>query len=587
MNSQCLIGALLSLALLATPPLSLAQDQAQDQEDTGQAPESQEPQNDTAFKEDVHVSLLQLPILALDKKGAPVTDLRPDEIQVKLSGKPIELAFLEPFIKTAKKSDPLPDVRLSVDLPGGPESVITSTGEEVRHIIVFIDVENDQPLGKKRAIRDLVGFAFEDLDSSYRTAILSFNGEVHVEQSFTDDRRLISDAVQHAFDRPPRPQLDLKLRIQRLLEAIDECVYDRGDFISSGSQSCLQFVALEYADEVRPRARDYLHALEGVISFAAGLGGRKTVLAITHGVAIEPVTEVMEALVAVLGNTMELSELRLSLMAGEGARIEMDDVIDLAIRREVTLHILDRTIAPAGTSTARSGILYTPGSQPIEAAFRAAQIDSQEIAGTTGGIFLASEDLRSAVKKAIDTERGAYTVGCYLNSYLPRKIFSKFSVKSKRPGVRITHRRGTYAIDQRPGAQDLLRGNITLGRPAKIPRPSSETRVKVPFRIAANAKDLGYERKKDLAVGNFTIHVQLETADGRIAADSYHLVQHAYPWSLWLEEDVEPLTVDGWVELPLGNYRLVATFNNPRKSINADLSHDVNIAESRNPAGSP
>ena len=33
----------------------------------------------------------------------------------------------------------------------------------------------------------------------------------------------------------------------------------------------------------------------------------------------------------------------------------------------------------------------------------------------------------------------------------------------------------------------------------------------------------------------------IETADGRTVADSYHLVEHAYPWSLWIQENVEPL----------------------------------------------
>ena len=79
----------------------------------------------------------------------------------------------------------------------------------------------------------------------------------------------------------------------------------------------------------------------------------------------------------------------------------------------------------------------------------------------------------------------------------------------------------------------------------------------------------------------------VEMQDGRVAADSYHLVEHAYPWSLWIQGDVEPVAINGWVELPLGVFRLVATFNNPRKSINADLTRDLNVAVSRAATGSP
>ena len=70
-----------------------------------------------------------------------------------------------------------------------------------------------------------------------------------------------------------------------------------------GDEECLRGLMLEYADEVRPQAEDYLEALEGLIRYAGGVLGRVTVLGLSHGVAVDPSAELMAAMQAVYGNT--------------------------------------------------------------------------------------------------------------------------------------------------------------------------------------------------------------------------------------------------------------------------------------------
>ena len=65
-------------------------------------------------------------------------------------------------------------------------------------------------------------------------------------------------------------------------------------------------------------------------------------------------------------------------------------------------------------------------------------------------------------------------------------------------------------------------------------------------------------------MANFTFHLLVEDEQGRAVADSYHFVNHSYPWSVWQSEEAEPILIGGWVELPAGRYRLVAKFANPR-----------------------
>ncbi len=527
--------------------------------------------------EQVNVNLLQIPIIAVDGKGNPITDLKADELDVKIAGQKVEVGFLEPFHKPSKDYGELPQVKLSLNLPGGSEAV-TASKEEISNIIFFIDVENDQPLGKAQAAAQLIRYVMEDMDEGSSVAVLSYNGHINIETNFTTDRRRISDAIRAGFDQVPRPNIDLSLRIRQLLDKVEDCVTQRRDFISQGSDTCLVAVGIEYADEVRPRAVDFLEALDGVIAFASGLEGRKSVFAITHGVAIEPTTEVLEVMEAVFGDTADLSDMYLELMTGEGARREMDRMMSKAIREEVTLHYIDRTTIPSDINSARSQHVFKPGARPIEAAFLQARQDGGEIARTTGGMAIANIDLREAMNEAINAEQGGYYVGCYLDLYLPRDTRSKVSVDTSRKGVRIRHSQGTYAEDMRPGAASVIRAKIGYATPQKVPGTREGTRVKVPFQISADPRDLGYKRQEDAAVASYTVHIQVFTDDGRVAADSYHLVTHGYPWENWQQEDIEPVLIDGWVEVPEGNFRLSATFSNPVMDIKASVDRDLNIA---------
>ncbi|RMH23521.1 MAG: VWA domain-containing protein [Acidobacteria bacterium] len=544
------------------------------------APAQEEPQPEPSaqFGEEIDVRLVQIPILAHDRKGRPITDLRPEDVEVKHDGRPMRIAFLEPFHKP-RPERPLPEVRLKLELPGGADDAAASGSVEPQHVIFYIDVENDQPLGKSLAIQQLIRFVDEGLDPSYRAAVVSFNGEIHLDQPFTSDRRAITRAIRDAFDQPRRPQIDLQLRIRQLIDRFEDCIEEEagGVFIKTPDEDCVEAVAREYADEVRPRARDFLIGLEGLIRFAGGLDGRKSVVAVTHGTAVNPAPEIVEAMRAVFGNALELGQVQLEIMSGEGERLRMDEVLDLAIRNQVTLHFVDRTQAPTGDHGARLAHAYQPGAQPMHAAWTAPQQDLREIARTTGGSFVVSQDLFDGVKRAMDLERGGYYLGYYTDVILTRDQLSKVVVRSARKGVRITHQRGSYA---RPKELQLalanFRGRIDLGRPQRLSDRRDEA-LHVPFRIVANPRDLGYAPGREVVAADLTLHVRVEQGAQRLA-DVYHFVNHAYPRAVWEAEEEEPLVIDGWVELPLGEYRLVAVFKNARSGDGGQLEREVVIA---------
>ena len=531
---------------------------------------AQEEPQDSGVTERVEVRLVQMSILARDRKGRPVTDLTEDEIVVKERGQRRKLAFLEPLRKP-KYDEPPPNVRLHVAAPGGWEGEPLAAEVEPSYLILFIDVEHDQRLKKPDAIRDAIRFLNEDLDPNYRVAVFSYDGEINQETGFTTDRVALGDAVRLAYDRPPRPSLDLFGRMRGLISRLDDCVIDSGAFIKYGDEQCIETVVLEYADERRPSAEDYVDALDGLVRYAAGLRGRKTILALSHGIAENPADEAIQAARAVFGVSEVLARVQLAVGFAEGVELKMDRLTDMAIRHRVTLHFVDRNLPPSADFSARLGLDFQPGARPLQAAFEAPQWDLEELATHTGGIFVGSPgELHAGLKKAMDVEQGGYFLGYYVDAYRSREELAKVKVNCTRGGVKISHRRGYY--DQ--GGSGTIVGRIDLGKRRQVTAEGRQGQF-VPFRVQADPYVLGYEVSQHVAEAHFTLHFLVRGEDGRLLADSFHFISHGYPREIWEANEAEPVTLQGWVEAPVGRYTLVAYLHNSRTGRDGELTREL------------
>ena len=135
----------------------------------------------------------------------------------------------------------------------------------------------------------------------------------------------------------------------------------------------------------------------------------------------------------------------------------------------------------------------------------------------------------------------------------------KVTIGTSRKATRIFHRRGYYEIEARAST---LTGGIALGQPVSLEEDDREGFF-YPFRLTVSPLELGYVVEDEVAGATLTLHFQVAWWNGRVLTDSYHFLNHGYPRDLWEAEEVEPITINGWVELPPGKYRLVATIKNP------------------------
>jgi hypothetical protein len=333
---------------------------------------------------------------------------------------------------------------------------------------------------------------------------------------------------------------------------LESCGSEGGSRTPVGLEGCLRQVALEYSDEVRAEAEDYLDALDALIRLAGGLQSRATVIALSHGVVMNTADVVVEAARAVYGNTEELAGLRLEIGTGEGTRVERNRLLERALREGVTLHFIDRHPPLASDHSARLGTPYESGARPMEVAHTAPQHDLQKMAGQTGGVFLADDDLFAALTRIRELERGGYLLGYYLDEQDSLDRMGKARVKTVRKGVRISHRRG-YLNERDTGS--TARGSLVLGVPLSLEEDGKEGQF-VPFTIVADPESLGYRVAEGSASASLTLSTRVELLDGRSLAETYHVFSHSYPGKEWKMIQVEPLQIHGWTELAPGDYRV-------------------------------
>jgi VWFA-related protein len=540
------------------------------------ARQTETPVAESGVEETVRVVLVQLPLIATDRKGNPITDLRAEEIIVKQGRRRLTVEYLEPIRREVEGTGPLPAVRLSVDAPGGWGKPLRSTDGEPDYVAFFVDVENDDDLRRQEAVDKSLAFVREDLHPATRAAVFSFDGQLHLDLPFTDDREAIAGGLLQAWGRNPiRAKMNLESRVRGLVNGFEDCLLPGGDSFSRRTDpQCTRDVAREYAAEERPRAEAFLDSLKEMLDFLGGISGRKTVVAVSHGVAADPVPVIAEALRGIVGNSSQIGNLQLYMGFGETPARKLQDVQRLAVQNKVTLHFLDRSAAPTSDFGAKSGRILFPGTAPAKAAFTAPQADLQELAATSGGIFLAMTDVTSGLRRIERGRSGSYELGYRLDAPLSDRQLGHVKVSTTRRGVRLNHRRGFKAPSRTQPADGRIVIEPVTERPAAgaVGKPHR-------FTLEFAPRQIGYREGETDASATFTLFVEVADGQGRERVGSCHLIQHSYPIELWKADDVAPVTIRGWVELPSGEFILRAKLRNTLTGWDGEIVETIVVTE--------
>ncbi len=533
------------------------------------------PPKPSGIEERVDVHLVQVPVIATDRQGRPVRDLKREEIEVALRGRVAKVRFLEPVGAPASPDRPAGDIRLHLDAPGGWSEPARSGSTEPRYLVFLVDNENDAPARRQEAIQATAAFVRTRLSSATRASVFSYSGTLTLELPFTDDRNALESAILTASSRSGRQRMDPRTRMRSLLRSMEACVDSGDQFGKTADPQCLRDTANAYSGEVNPRAEDWIRALNDLVRYLGGLEGRKSVIALSHGLPIDANPVLLGAARAVFGNTDSLAAFQGYVGFGSSPRQEMDRLLDSLVKNRVSLTFVDRIAQPTDDFQASRGEMLAVGASPMRVEYDAAVADMQQIATTSGGIRVASTNVGQGLERAVDVLDASYDLGIELDAYTDSSRLAKLDLSCTRRGVKLVYSRGVYA--PRPHEEPVMRGRFVLGKttPAAAgPAPA----VRQPFRLEIDPDEIGYELQGSEAQASFTVHLAvLSPSRGRLV-DTFHFVSHGYDAAVWNRGEKAPVTLVGWIEAPPGNYLLRAWIRNVATGRDGAITGPIRIA---------
>jgi VWFA-related protein len=416
------------------------------------APLAQTPPDSPSFR--TGTTLIEFTVVVTGEDGRHVTDLKQDDVSIVEGGRPREVAFFHyegaPPAAMRVRSQPLPPgifTNRPEYAPGPPRNIIA----------ILIDSLNTRAEDQVKVLAHILAFV-GTVPSDTRVAVYRTGERVHVIHDFTDDveglrKRLMKDGLEAPRDTQQTVAVQQMIiepwqaeAMAATMEASLEVAYQEMATVEERSNQFMETRRIEYT----------MSSLEAVGNHVAGIPGRKNLIWMTSGVPmisaqtrdpwpenyVRSLRRVAQRLASqgIAMYPVEAAGVRpIYLNVNAGVRGSTRGVEDSATSGE---DAIARTAARVEARQNARGATRSP-SQMSTTPDAPRMVGTMDLfADLTGGRALRnSNDLLAGVKAAAEDMRGTYSVGFYVPQE-PDERWHTFTVKVRRPGVKVVHRQG-------------------------------------------------------------------------------------------------------------------------------------------------
>ncbi|HUS09380.1 MAG TPA: VWA domain-containing protein [Pyrinomonadaceae bacterium] len=464
------------------------------------APQPEQPDSDSVVR--ITANLVQVDAVVTDNKGRLVTDLRPEEIEIREDGQKIthfSFVSVEPSAIKPNAGNPGP-----LDKNGPPARGATLRPEQVGRTIALVVDDlgiSFESIGFVR--KGLKKFVDEQMQPGDLVAIIRTSAGMGALQQFTSDKRLLYAAIDRVRWNPRGrggTGAFAAFESNPLTRVSPETPGAGGPpqspiFNSDGSQasgnSAVDLNDRHIGDGLAQFRNEVLTvgtlgAVDYVVRGLHELPGRKSILLITDGLQL-------------------FNRTPFGFAALQNAQIEakLRRLVDRANRASVVIYVMDsRGLQPLGLTAEDSTTNQSPAQVQARLDMRRRDfVESQEdmayLPDRTGGFTVKNRnDLGAGIKQVLDDQRGYYLV-----AYRPddstfdpktgRRNYHTLTVKVKgRPGVKVRYRSGFYGFtDKELSSDSSTRGQQLI---KAISSPFASTGVNLQLTsLFGNDKQLG------------------------------------------------------------------------------------------------
>lgn len=377
--------------------------------------------------------LVEFSVVALDKQGHAVADLKKDEIEIFDKGKRRPVAFFR-FEGAAQKRvvQPLPQATYSnrVEYSPGPPRNITA---------LVLDTLNTPPR-QTMWVRAQLARYLKALAPETRVAVYHLGAELKVLHDFTDDYEALRGRVEKSVLGMP---LQAEANINEMVRDAEMLLqmFPDDPVLEEMLRNQIEIEGMANAGVRQRRLEGTLAALESLGTHLAGIPGRKNLVWIGGGISMLSITGAMgfgpHGGWQSYEQKVEESSRRL---AQQGVALYVVDARGLTVPQDVAADV-GRPMPVRGRGRfERQQQAEETSADPLPAAFKMADI-------TGGRVIRNTNDPAEGMRLAAEDVRGAYTVAFYAEGE-PDGKWHGLKVRTRRKGVRLAYRQGFQAEDE-------------------------------------------------------------------------------------------------------------------------------------------
>ena len=428
-------------------------------------PPQEKPASSAQAKEVANVNEVLVDIVARDKKGKLIRDLRPEEIEITDDGNPVKLGSLRFVTGQAGQA-------------AAGESANPGAKRPVRLVaLVFERVNRDAAkLARETAYEMLKSESGADL----YYAVLLVDRRLRMVQNYTKDRTALQNAIDTVtLGAKSHTRVDLDAAEANLgLFAQDPVTRTQATTgnvsnVAGVDQQMASMMAKSLQDSeqiVRDmQTRPSLGAMLALVQHQGTLPGRKSLVYFSEGLPLTSAGKYMLRSVVAAANRSGVSLYTVDVTGvamesrTEAGRLMLQSAAQASNAATQTVGGMGSSSpgipggAPAGVPAGASPSMSIGGSvmaQQVKAGDRVADStfsDAQgtlvELAKTTGGFFIGdSNDLRRPARRMIEDIASYYEASYALDSAAYDGRFHPLGVTVKRPGVAAQSRSGYVAL---------------------------------------------------------------------------------------------------------------------------------------------
>jgi len=424
----------------------------------------------------VTTRLVQVSVVAHDRKGEPVADLTKNDFVLLDEGKEQKIAVfaVESNQPSKRVLPPLPPNTYSNELERQPGAATSLT-------VILFDALNTPAMDQPYARAQLVKF-LQQLQPQDRVAIISLGRSLRVLHDFSSD---IGSLVRAVRRQGPRPATELEASTAEVSDTGSEEL----DAIVNVMNDRLAYMYVER------RVETTLNAMTAIADYLAALPGRKNLVWVS---ASFPFSYGLDR----LGNSLNAGHKVFYLELARASRAVNN--------ANVAIYPVDARGLVGAASPLLNLTLDTVN----------------ELAARTGGrAFYDSNDVMGSIRQALDDSRVTYVLGFYPKEEDWNAKFHRLRVQVKRSGVQVRFRQGYYANPDTTAtaagrsqlvtaaAQSPLEAT-QLGLTVRLSPPSSPG---VPLRVEVilNPRQLTFKQREDSMVAPLTALFLQKTVDGK------------------------------------------------------------------------